>query len=302
MMDMQPKISEFQQTLERAVGRILHIHRKLSPYSSSRSIQELEVVRSNASTLRMIFKDLGPQAIFENARVKPEFLYEPIREIETYRTILHPLDLGTAECFAAVSETDRYWLFLEYVDGIPLWQSGDLEIWRGAARWLAQLHSRPLPQSRGRYLLRYDLTYYEQCWQHAVANDPSLSAIESAYERATTRLLKQPLSLIHGEFYASNVLVDGNRVCPIDWETTALGPGLIDLAALTAGKWDENARMDFMMAYTGGTELRADIYTLECCRLHLAVRLLAWARPWQPPVMHAHNWRCEALQIAKGLA
>ena len=300
---MPPSISELQQTLEPAVGRILHIHRKPSPFASRGPIEELEVVRANASTLRMIFKDLTSEARFENPRPKPEFLCDPLREIETYRTILRPLDLGTAKFFASVGQPARYWLFLEHVDGVHLWQLEDPEVWRGAARWLAQLHSQRVAQTGEPHLLRYDLAYYERCWQGAMTNEPALSAIRPAYQRATEHLLCQPPAFIHGEFYPSNVLIDGSRVCPIDWEGAALGPALIDLAALTVGKSRDEECMALMAAYAGETELVSEIrYTLNCCRLHLAVRLLASARAWQPPGMHARNWHREALQIAELLA
>jgi hypothetical protein len=63
----------------------------------------------------------------------------------------------------------------------------------------------------------------------------------------------QPLTVIHGEFYASNVLIDdgidGIRVCPVDWERAAIGPALIDLAALTGGNWTEEQKRDMVEEY-----------------------------------------------------
>ena len=43
------------------------------------------------------------------------------------------------------------------------------------------------------------------------------------------RLVRLPRTLIHGELYPSNVIVGRGhhreRVCPVDWEMAALGPG-----------------------------------------------------------------------------
>src|SRR5262249_56494052 len=68
-----------------------------------------------------------------------------------------------------------------------------------------------------------------------------LDWLEGRYESVIERLAALPATVIHGEFYASNVLVQqtmaGLRVCPVDWEMAAVGPGLVGLAALTAGKW-----------------------------------------------------------------
>ena len=36
---------------------------------------------------------------------------------------------------------------------------------------------------------------------------------------------------------------------------------------------------------------------LDCCRLHLAVRMLGWSDDWQPPPDHARNWLVEADEV-----
>src|SRR5207244_7203663 len=85
--------------------------------------------------------------------------------------------------------------------------------------------------------------------------------IAGRYSQVVERLLTLPLTLIHGEFYPSNILVheietcrsrltgDTVRVCPVDWEMAAVGPGLIDLAALTAGAWTDEEKTALALAY-----------------------------------------------------
>jgi thiamine kinase-like enzyme len=121
------------------------------------------------------------------------------------------------------------------------------------------------------------------------------------------------VTFIHGEFYASNVLLQqGNgarRVCPIDWESAAVGPGLIDLAALSAGDWSDDERRALALAYhteLGRFGLPAPavdefLAALDCCRLYLALQWLGWARAWSPPEEHRHDWLAEALRLAERL-
>jgi hypothetical protein len=83
----------------------------------------------------------------------------------------------------------------------------------------------------------------------------------------------------------------------------------MDLASLVTG-WNSRAQHALVRAYhtamsdgasrpTGiPAKFRAD---LECCRLHLAVRMLGWSTAWQPPPQHAYNWLEEATRIADRL-
>jgi hypothetical protein len=52
-------------------------------------------------------------------------------------------------------------------------------------------------------------------------------------------LSNAPRTLIHGELYPQNVLVNDLGPVVIDWESAGVGPGVFDLAVLTQGSWDE---------------------------------------------------------------
>jgi aminoglycoside phosphotransferase (APT) family kinase protein len=114
--------------------------------------------------------------------------------------------------------------------------------------------------------------------------------------------------VIHGEFYPSNVLVGrgadptARRIAPIDWEGAAIGPGLVDLAALTTG-WDAGDGASIESAYraryeppTAGQPFSE---ALAACRLHLAVQWLAWEPSWSPPEEHRRDWLAEAEREAR---
>src|SRR5262249_18789030 len=151
--------------------------------------------------------------------VKPNFLYNPLREINTYQEILAKNRLGTAHFYGAVVRPgeDRFWLFLEKVPGMRLCQVGDYSAWLQAARWLARLHLRFSGESdslnRSAPLLRYDTAFYAlwlkrvEMFQSVGLRQATWESLVSDYDRAIERLIRLPSTLIHGEFYPSNILV-----------------------------------------------------------------------------------------------
>jgi aminoglycoside phosphotransferase (APT) family kinase protein len=286
----------------------------------------LDVGLAGGRTLRLVLKDFSPRAILGCARgVRPEFLRDPLREITVYRDVLAAADLGTAACYgAAIDEPlGRFWLFLERVPGRALSQVGEFAAWEPAARWLATLHTLPVAgtarRSRAARLIVYDGDYY-RLWpdrarsfaRHWAARR-ALERLAARYESVAERLVALPSALLHGEFHAPNVLARAEgavwRVCPVDWEMAALGPGLVDLAALTAGRWTDERREALALAYyaewtsRGGRPQAAEEFrtALDCCRLHLALQWLGWSQNWSPPPEHSHNWLGEALRLAERL-
>ena len=254
-----------------------------------------------------------------------------MREIAVYQQILARRALGTAECFAAVADPGRgrFWLLLERIDGVELYRVGEFSIWCQVARSLGALHAGFAAEAEvlgtSAPLIRYDATHYRRWLGRArmfLAQDlarmngevrSAWEGLADGYETLVARLTALPTTLIHGEFYASNVLVQptagGLRICPVDWETAALGPGLIDLAALTAGGWSEGEQAELARAYqegftaAGGPQVgfATLLAELDVCRLHLAIQWLGWAPTWEPPPEHAQDWLGEALRLARKL-
>ena len=196
----------------------------------------------------LLLKDLSPSALTGRARgAKLDFLHDPRRELEVYRSLLDGADLGTPELAAAVSDPDRdrYWLVVEKVRGTELYQVGELERWQEALRWLARLHDRFVELPPTDFLVRYDRSYFELWPARAGVSLPG-------YEAVVDRLAALPTTLVHGELYASNVLVAEGRVCAVDWELAGVGPGVLDVAALTTG-WPDPERS----TARGGLPVRA---------------------------------------------
>ena len=165
----------------------------------------------------------------------------------------------------------------------------------------------------------YDAAFYDRWLKRALTfadrREPSqrraIGRIADGYDRVVERLTSIQSTLIHGELYASNVLVqetwEGIRVAPVDWEMAAVGPGLVDLAALVAGGWSDAQRTAIVQAYFEAVPpLHAwpwDDFAraLEYCRLHLAVQWLGWSPDWSPPHEHAQDWLAEAVRLAERL-
>lgn len=294
------------------------------PYASSFPVEELDVQFSDGFALQLIMKDLSPEAMPDAARrSRPGFLYDARREIEVYRWLLPHAPAGTATLYGAFinAPARRYWLFLERVSGLELRHVGTFSIWESAARWIARFHgslsptvvASLLPASR---LLVYDEAYYwrwlERARQFVGSRGRTRKIVDRiavAYESVVRRLLEMPRTLIHGEFYPCNIVVSRAtrrvRVCPVDWEMAAFAPPLMDLASLTTG-WNRRAQNALVRAYRAATAHGATASSvpddfardLDCCRLHLAVRMLGWSKAWQPPPQHAYNWLDEAVRIA----
>src|SRR5262249_12575491 len=135
------------------------VRRRPFEYRSSAPLVELE-----ADGRRLLLKDLSRGSLTERTRAaKPEILYEPSRELEVYRTLLDGAGLGTPELAAMVDDPDRdrYWLVVEKVTGIELYQVGEIERWGEVAAWLARFHDRFADAAATAHLLRYDRSYFE---------------------------------------------------------------------------------------------------------------------------------------------
>jgi len=327
-MGNPPSDSELQEALELVLARAdcappRLIRRRASDYRTSFPLEELELTLSDGAELRLAFKRLEWDALTVEARLaKPEFLHDPLREPAVYASLLVPAALGAPRYYGSLTEPEagRHWLFVEWVEGRELYQVGERALWEAAAAWLGTMHLRLgewLDGERGARLLDYDSPYYRRWIDRALAfagapgQPPSrLRSVEwlaPRYEAASEELLTLPRTVIHGEFYAANVLVAGDpvspRVAPVDWELAGLAPGVIDLAALVSGGWSGEDRGAIAAAYrTTAGPFSPSARELDLARLHLAVQWLGWAEPsWTPPPEQQQDWLGEALSLAEGL-
>lgn len=300
-------------------GGIVRLEKRRSEYSSSFSIELLDVTFQNGHMLSIFFKNLSINSMIRESReVKHQFFYDPEREVAVYKSILSHDDLNTAKYYGSVVDrsADRYWLFIEYVSGLEMYQVGEFETWRQVARWLGVFHAKFVGQvgelQKRAPLLSYDRSYFQLWPQRALAfshhSSPGIRArLEKAlsrYDAVIERLLQLPATLLHGDFYASNILAQfdgGVRICPVDWDMAALGPGFIDLAALISGQWKETQQDDLIKTYLGRKPTESTRKDIACCQLHLAIQWLGWSPDWQPPREHRQDWVSQAVYLAESL-
>lgn len=303
---------------------IAELRRSPYRYATSAPLEELNVRLAGGQEIALILKDLARERLLGDApAAKPEFLYEPLREIDAYRRILAPAGIGP-RLFAAVADPDppRHWLVIEKVPGVELWQIGDVGVWEQVAGWLAGFHARFTGRgeelrAQNPHLLEHSESWFRSWLERASAaleasRDPRAETIMPAldrYDEVAAALAAGPRTLVHGELYPANVLVvhEGGPlgIRPVDWEMAAVGPALIDLAALVQG-WAAPEHDRLVAAYRRGLaaagapvpepdSLHAELLR---CRLHLALQWLGWAPDWRPPAEHAHDWLDEALSLA----
>ncbi len=324
--------------LARALGpdcRIRTIDHRPSDLRSTFALEEIDVLLGSGELLRLILKAVGTKGLLTTSNMtKPLFLHDPLREIEFQQYILSPRpELGTPKLFSTVVEParDRYWMLSERIIGSTLEGTANLDRWRSAAHWLAGMHTALLPLAHeppacGTLRLLDQNANLIRMWIGRAltivpAQDPfvagrlitGLQTLADGYERVVERLLAMPRTVIHGEFFASNILVRPERrkggINVVDWEMVSFGPPLMDLAALLAGERIEARRRELALSYHAaldGSELvPADrekfLEDLDYCRLHLAIQWLGWTPDSPPRRVEPHRWLEEVLELTNRL-
>jgi aminoglycoside phosphotransferase len=273
-------------TIEAALANLGRERRRARyAYETSWPLEEIELERPDGSRLHVLLKRLdGTPAS------KPEYAIDRAREIEAY-SLLEDRNLGTPRCYAA----GRWWLAIEKVPGVELWQRGDLGSWEAASAWAGSLHrafADAPPESAS--LLRRDECFHRMVLDRAATRGGAeVERLRPAAENAIARLAQLPRTLIHGELYPSNILIADGRVAVVDWEMAGIGAGVIDLAAIVTG-WDPADRDKLVDAY--GTAARSDV---AAARLILALQWIGWNEGWQPPAEHRRDWLAEARDAAE---
>jgi hypothetical protein len=324
----EPSDERLREALQRVLatagaGRLLSVSRRRSQYRSSFPLEDLSLGLEQGEELRVAFKRLAWEQLNHDGHLaRPRFLFDATREPAVYRSLLAGAPPGPPRFLGAVPDPagSGCWLFLEWLEGRELYQVGERSIWIEVAAWLGRFHASLASACHGHVevpLLNYDAAYYrswlsrarEYAHMAARSGDAArfLDWLAMRYDAVIEALLELPSTIIHGDFNASNVLVCGSgdalRVAPLDWELAAIGPGLMDLAALISGDWNEAERGSMAAAYAAVDGLPPfSARQLDFARLQLAVQWLGWAPPeWVAPAAQRHDWMADASSLAQGL-
>ncbi len=166
-------------------------------------------------------------------------------EAEVYRHVLQRLPVSAPMFYGLQGDGDtgRTWFAIEYIDrSVQAKDPPYREPMYAAAGWLGRFHranESALSPSALPFLHRHDARYYLG-WSERTAQlsgplhqrFPWLATLCRRFEEVVDDLLEPPAIIIHGEYYPKNILFRDGTVYPIDWESTAVGIGAIDLASL----------------------------------------------------------------------
>ena len=202
----------------------------------------------------------------------------------------------------------RTWLVLERVPGVRIDDLADqASAMRAAAAWAGRLHAaNPLTDASdaGVPLIRHTRGYYLGWIRRTIefarplhARYPWLRELGRHADALVEPLLDAPRVLIHGEYYPHNVLVHGDAVFSLDWQSAAFAAGELDLAALTE-RWPAEVAEACARAYRdarwpAGAPAWSDA-VLEAARIHWLFRWLGDRPEWT--LGERAEWRWQALE------
>jgi hypothetical protein len=263
--------------VERAIESALCMRVKLlsverSPYSST-ARAEVVVCQCADGTCHRLFCKHGPGSIGADCWRKRGVPYEA----EVYRRILTGSPCPVPRCYGSYQDVSKgeTWLVLELLEGPRLTHQWDWEVLlMKTAAWIGRFHGwvqgrapatclwregsgRTGTHGTDAELIRYDRAYYEgwtrrtweRCGRDSGPEAPLVRQVcEIFLQRTASLLLAAPETVIHGECYAENVMIQDGGPCLIDWESAAIGPGEIDLASLIEG-WPAEAAQAATDAY-----------------------------------------------------
>ena len=130
-----------------------------------------------------------------------------------------------------------YMMYMKQMAGDELYTLTQEQPWKVAVEKLAEIH---LTFWQGEYAfetasqqVRGSNTF--MTWTQKASEHASFKEKWSvAFDRAMERVQLAPKTLIHGDFFPTNVLVDGSGVCIIDWVDATVFGYMMDVGRLTA--------------------------------------------------------------------
>jgi hypothetical protein len=223
-------------------------------------------------------------------------------ESRVYSQVLAPLGLGTPAYVGTWPDPVTHGTFvaIEFVEGHRLNKSPTSRM-VDAARWTARLHRDATPIAVGRTGLRaYDETFFRS-WSGRALRYVQLARPGCAWigplirwydELLLPRLVGAEQVVIHGELYAENMIVAEDRICTVDWQSAAMGPGEIDFASLTEGPWPVKVvrawQDEYIRSRWPGVEPSTADAAIDAARIHWRLRWLGDDPAWTASTRRAH--------------
>lgn len=302
------------------VATVMEMRTRPSMRRTSLPLHDVDVHLMDGRVIPLVCKELSLVNVDGAARLaKHADLFDPQREIGVYAQVFGARRLETAALVGIVPHDGERgpWLVLERTPGTPLTEHG-IDSWMAAAIWYARMHDELAwiggdPLAADLRLIRHDESFWIR-WSTRAATSiqdgadiggasaaGSLRRVLDAVPYVAEMLSHLPVAFLHGEAFPSNIVVERlrsiTRVHVVDWEMAAIGPPLLDLAALTAG-WPAPDAARIAAAYLGSisrssgpfADAAAFDVALDACRVAIAVQWLGWEPTWVPPADHVCDW------------
>jgi fructosamine-3-kinase len=206
-------------------------------------------------------------------------------ESMVYRDVLRSSSMSVAQYYGTFVDRGRECLVIEYLEGAERssrQRQPDVML-VSVGQWLARFHAESVLRERiPAWLTRYSTEYFRGWIERAVERSRrirhQLPWAESFYERYldAVRSMEHDRVIVHGEFYAGNILVRDGIVYPVDWESSAYAFGEIDLMSLVEG-WKQEAVNACVEAYA---RTRWPLGRPEEYERRMAVARAYWAFRW----------------------
>jgi len=216
------------------------VSRRRNEYTSS-SQSEIVTIRPFSGACRELLVKYARTALDPEPRCRQgiEYCDRVYRQLVAHLPISHLTAWGMIH----VGDPPVAVLVIDYLaSSLRVSEAPDESGIIAAAEWCGRFHrfGETVQQDESlQFLVQYDRAHYRAWATRAMAiaaaagGTPDwLRQLCITFEEQCELLADAPATTIHGEFGPQNVLWQEGVIYPIDWESAAIGPGEIDLAAL----------------------------------------------------------------------
>ncbi len=295
---------------------IAAIEQKRSQFSSFYAADVITVRLATGQAFKVFLKNFGS---FHHAKDTMQARRE--REVIVYRDVLAGANLDTPKYYGSVWDESqgRFWLLLEYVDGLPM-SHLEFDDWVPPAGWLGRMYGyfakHPEKWRKCDALVQHDAAFFTTIAEEALRTvtefSPDLAKrlapIVGRYDKSVAVMTSQPKTLVHGTYRPPQIIIDKTRqpmrICPVDFEKAAVGASLYDLTFIADGFDTPRLRRLFEAYRTEAQRAGVRVpdnaemtYIVDCFRLHRIMNWLAvsMARRYEEKIVHKLIGMAEAV-------
>ena len=233
-------------------------------------------------------------------------------ESEVYNNILNQLCLSKPKFYGSFNGVKgQTLLILENIN--TCMRIGELSnptnAMKMAANWLGKFHNanqNHISDVKNKFLRIYNAQHYiEMAHKTSVSAGrlhyrfPWLLTLCERFEKFINQALIQPDAIIHNEFCTENILVHDGEIYPVDWESTTIAMGEMDLASLIDGwpkKIAQQCELEYQRARWPNGSPSDFEKRLWTARLYLQLLWLGDMPYWT--TLKGNSWRFRQMHLA----